>query len=262
MTPADEFHDDHCVSTMSTTHVQFTGSRVWSVRHACSFTRRGHTVATVQVRVSDAVEVRAEVPKYVCRGGLKLEAALRQFAVDVDGAVVLDAGISTGGFTDCLLQHGAARVYGVDVGYGQVADRIRTDGRVTLFERTNVRYLAPDALPEPVDVVTLDLSFISVLKVLPAVLGVCKGCADIIVLIKPQFEAGSKRVSKGGVVRDAAVHEAVIAEVTAGAAMHGLLRKDLMESPIRGAQSGNVEFLAHFVRGAAAAEPTADEAGA
>jgi 23S rRNA (cytidine1920-2'-O)/16S rRNA (cytidine1409-2'-O)-methyltransferase len=204
--------------------------------------------AVLQVKVSDVVEVRAEVPKYVCRGGFKLEAALREFDIHVKGAVALDAGISTGGFTDCLLQHGATRVYGVDVGYGQVAERIRTDSRVTLLERTNVRHLPPDALPEKVDLVTLDLSFISVLKVLPAVLRVCKDNAEVVVLIKPQFEAGPQRVEKGGVVRDAAVHRAVIAEVTEGATTHGLQRKGLVESPLRGAEAGNIEFLAHFVR--------------
>lgn len=155
-----------------------------------------HTCATTQVSPTAVVEILADLPKYVCRAGHKLEAALDAFAVDPSGCVCLDAGLSTGGFTDCLLQRGAAAVYGVDVGYGQVAERIRTDPRVVVMERTNVRHLRPEQMPPRteggaavlVDLVTLDLSFISVLKVLPAVMTVMQPQAQLIVLIKPQFE--------------------------------------------------------------------------
>ncbi|KAK9836127.1 hypothetical protein WJX81_003681 [Elliptochloris bilobata] len=148
-----------------------------------------------------SIVINAEVPKFVCRAGLKLEAALDHWALDVRGLRCLDAGVSTGGFTDCLLQRGAAHVVGVDVGYGQVAERVRTDTRVALLERTNLRYLNPGQLPEGclVDLVTLDLSFISVLKVLPAVCGVLAPAGALLVLIKPQFEAGRAQVGGGGI---------------------------------------------------------------
>ena len=209
--------------------------------------RRGLSRAVcAQLRSTDCVDVRAEVPKYVCRAGAKLEHALDAFGVDVAGVAALDAGVSTGGFTDCLLQRGAARVYAVDVGYGQVAERVRTDARVTLMERTNLRALDAAALPERVALVTLDLSFISLLKVLPAVRAVLAPRGRVVALIKPQFEAGPERVQKGGVVRDARVHAAVCAEVTAGFAAAGLVRRGLTESPLRGAAAGNKEFLALF----------------
>ncbi|CAI5472734.1 unnamed protein product [Closterium sp. Yama58-4] len=179
--------------------------------------------------------------------GYKLEGALQQFSVGVAGAVVLDAGLSTGGFTDCLLQHGAARVYGVDVGYGQVSERIRIDPRVVVMERTNLRHLAPSDLPEKVDVVTLDLSFISVLLVMPAVVGVMKPGAHLIVLVKPQFEARRGQVGGGGIVRSEAVRQEVLERVTRGIEEYGMELQGVMTSPITGTD-GNVEFLAHFVR--------------
>lgn len=333
----------------------------------------GQPVTKAGTKVGEGVSVRltAEVPKYVCRAGLKLEAALDAFGINPDGMVCLDSGLSTGGFTDCLLQRGARLVFGVDVGYGQVAERVRTDPRVVVMERTNVRLMALDMLVQaaaasagrrgdipnavdsdsgvcgssgssssdgsgaaavggkgatmhgvagtggeddrglqqqelvqqyqapqqqqllprqeqdgqeqqapqqqqqqllpqqqqggqeqqapqqqhveavgseaPVNLVTLDLSFISVLKVLPAVVACMAPGAQAVVLIKPQFEAGKAQVGAGGVVRDPAVHEEVIRKVTQGAAEFGLRRLGLIESPIKGATGGNTEFLAHFV---------------
>jgi len=200
------------------------------------------------VRPEADVKITAEEPRYVCRGGLKLEAALRAFAVDMSGRVVLDSGLSSGGFTDCLLQHGASRVYGVDVGYGQVHETVRTDPRVTIMERTNLRHVVASDLPERVQAVTLDLSFISVLKVMDAVCEVLETGGDLIVLIKPQFEALKGQVGRGGVVRDASVHADVVERVSTGIAARGFRRAALIESPIRGASKGNKEFLGHFVR--------------
>lgn len=182
----------------------------------------------------------------MCRAGAKLDAAIRHFNVPIASAIALDAGLSTGGFTDCLLQHGAARVYGVDVGYGQVHNKIRSDTRVVIMERTNVRYLDP--LPELVDVVTLDLSFISVLKVLPAVMQSMKPQAHLIVLIKPQFEARREQVQKGGLIKDPQIHAEVVHRVTMGIIQLGFVLKGVIDSPILGA-TGNKEFLAYFTRG-------------
>lgn len=191
------------------------------------------------------VEVQA-TPKYVSRGGLKLEAALRRFPVPVQGAVAADFGASTGGFTDCLLQAGASRVYALDVGYGQLAWTLRQDPRVVVMERTNVRYL--EALPEPVDLVTVDVSFISLRLVLPAAYRVLKPVGHVIALIKPQFEAGPQQVGKGGVVRDRRVHRQVLREVLRAAQDVGFVPLGLIPSPLRG-PAGNVEFLAHLAKG-------------
>jgi len=199
-----------------------------------------------QVRPTANIEILAEVPKYVCRAGLKMEAALDEFKVDVQGVVAMDAGLSTGGFTDCLLQRGAAKVYGVDVGYGQVAEKVRVDQRVVVLERTNVRHLK--GLPEPVSLVTLDLSFISVLKVMPAICRILSLGGDLIVLIKPQFEARREQISRGGLVKDPAIHIEVIDKVTQGLDDYGFKCHKVMKSPIKGAASGNTEFLAHFSR--------------
>jgi len=190
------------------------------------------------------ITLKATLP-YVSRGGLKLEAALDRFAIEVGGVVAADVGASTGGFTDCLLQHRASKVYAIDVGYGQLAWRLRKDPRVVVMERVNVRYL--EGLPEPVDLATVDVSFISLELVLPAVIGFLKPHGDIVVLIKPQFEAGRKQVGKGGVVKDPAVHRAVLRKVLLWADGHGLAVCGLMASPLKG-PAGNVEFLAYLVR--------------
>lgn len=184
-------------------------------------------------------------PKYVSRAGFKLEKALEHFTIDVHGYVVMDAGLSTGGFTDCLLQNGAQKVFGIDVGYGQVHEKIRNDPRVEVMERTNLREVRD--LGQLVDLVTLDLSFISVLKVMDAVNAVLKPQGKLIVLIKPQFEARKEEVGKGGIIKDPKIHEKVIAHVTAGIQGHGYSLIGVIESPIEGS-TGNKEFLGYFVR--------------
>lgn len=207
----------------------------------------GRVVNKAGTQVSDksVIEIKAEIPKYVCRAGHKLEAAIKGFDIDCDGKIALDSGLSTGGFTDCLLQHGASHVYGVDVGYGQVAEKIRTHERVSVIERTNLRYLSQ--LPEPVDLVTLDLSFISILLVMPAVIKVMKTDSTLITLIKPQFEARRSQVGGGGIVRDPLVHQEVLDRIISGVEEFGFCNKGWIESPIKGAE-GNKEFLACFNR--------------
>ena len=195
---------------------------------------------------SDAdIQLAITEPKYVSRAGLKLEKALDEFAIDVTDLVALDAGISTGGFTDCLLQRGAKKVYGIDVGYGQVHEKIRQDPRVVLRERTNLRELKP--VGELVDLITLDLSFISVLKVMDAVTSMLKEDGQLMVLIKPQFEARKQDVGRGGIVKDPKVHQEVIERVTQGIKAYGFEVIGVIESPIVGAK-GNKEFLAYFRR--------------
>ena len=202
-------------------------------------TKAGTMVTDVAVIVCDATQ-----PKFVCRAGFKLEHALQEFKVDVKDRVVLDAGLSTGGFTDCLLQLGAKKVYGVDVGYGQVHEKIRANGRVEILERTNLRNL--ESLPELVDLVTLDLSFISVLKVMPAVKRLMKPCAQLVILIKPQFEAERRDVGRGGIIKDSAVHDRVVKAVTKGIESFGFTCQGVIESPILGG-AGNKEFLGYFI---------------
>jgi 23S rRNA (cytidine1920-2'-O)/16S rRNA (cytidine1409-2'-O)-methyltransferase len=203
-----------------------------------------------RVAAGDPVKVKERLP-FASRGGFKLEAALEAFGLDVTGLIVADVGASTGGFTDCLLQHGAARVYAIDVGYGQLAWNLCQDSRVVVLDRTNARYL--ERLPEPVDLATVDVSFISLRLILPAVMGWLRGGAAesrIVTLIKPQFEAGREQVGKGGVVRDPAVHRAVLAQIADWAAAHDLGLMGLIRSPITG-PAGNIEFLAHWVPGRA-----------
>jgi len=203
------------------------------------------TKAGTQIAPDARITVDAQKPKYVGRAGFKLEGALDHFSVDVSGMVVLDAGLSTGGFTDCLLQRGAQKVYGVDVGYGQAHEKIRADDRVVVMERTNLRELRD--VGELVDLVTLDLSFISILKVMDAVCAVLKPNGTLITLIKPQFEAQRKDIRKGGIVKDPAVHEKVVTQITEGIQKHGFELIGTIESPITGA-TGNKEFLAYFKR--------------
>ncbi|EFJ44852.1 hypothetical protein VOLCADRAFT_82618 [Volvox carteri f. nagariensis] len=195
------------------------------------------------------VVIDAEEPKYVCRAGLKLEKALELWGIDVRGLTALDSGQSTGGFTDCLLRNGAAKVYGIDVGFNQLADRIRRDERVVVMEKFNLRHLRPQHLPCKVDIATLDLSFISVLLVVGAVTSVLRPDGGrLVVLIKPQFEAGRRQVRAGGIVRDPQVHAEVLERVTGGIQAHGYELVGTTESPIKGDKSGNTEFLAYFIR--------------
>jgi 23S rRNA (cytidine1920-2'-O)/16S rRNA (cytidine1409-2'-O)-methyltransferase len=189
-----------------------------------------------------ALEVRGKDHPWVSRGGIKLEHGLEHFGFDVTGAVALDVGSSTGGFTDVLLSRGAAKVYAVDVGTNQLAWKLRQDARVVVLEQTNARYLTSEQVPEAVDVLVCDASFISLAKVLEAPLKLAKANAKLVALIKPQFEAGREEVGKGGVVRDPAVHERVCAEVTSWVQSQGWAVLGVTPSPITGPE-GNVEFL-------------------
>ncbi len=190
-----------------------------------------------------AIEVRGNKLPYVSRGGLKLERALDVFAIDPAGYVCVDCGASTGGFTDCLLQRGAARVYAVDVGYGQLAWSLRCDDRVTVMERTNARDLSPDMFPEKMDMAVMDMSFISLRLVLPAVRTLLQEDGQVVCLVKPQFEAGREKVGKKGVVRDPAVHLEVLKKFIADVGPMGLSLAGMTWSPVRGPE-GNIEYLA------------------
>ena len=190
-----------------------------------------------------SVRIKASsLTRYVSRGGLKLEKALAQFEITVQGQVCLDVGASTGGFSDCLLQHGARRVYALDVGYGQLAWRLRQDARVIVIERTNIRHMPPETIPEAVDLITIDVSFISLRLVVPATLPFLVPGGQVVALIKPQFEVGKQKVGKGGVVRDPALHRAVVESMVAFCSEMGLRCQDPVESPILGPK-GNKEFL-------------------
>ena len=191
------------------------------------------------------IHVRQGLP-FVSRGGIKLQAALDAFALDVRSMICADVGASTGGFTDCLLQRGAARVYAIDVGYGQLDWKLRRDPRVVVLERTNARYLT--SLPELVDLVVVDVSFISLTLILPTVASWLRAGGQIIALVKPQFEAGREQVGKGGVVRDAAIHADVLWRVLSWANAHGLTPGGVIRSPAIG-PAGNVEFLAQLQQG-------------
>ena len=191
------------------------------------------------------IELRGEPLRYVSRGGLKLEKALSVFPVSATGKVCIDCGASTGGFTDVLLQNGAARVYAVDVGYGQLAWKLRQDERVVNLERCNLRYISPEQIPELLDLAVMDVSFISIRLILPVVKQFLKPDADYICLIKPQFEAGREQVGKKGVVRDASIHRRVIEMCLASAREAGYSVAGLDFSPIRGPE-GNIEFLCHL----------------
>jgi len=179
---------------------------------------------------------------YVSRGGLKLEGALQSLELNPQGCICLDVGASTGGFTDCLLQHGAFRVYAVDVGYGQLAWKLRQDPRVVVIERTNIRHMSAEVIPEPVDLITIDVSFISLKIVVPAVTAFMGRDARILALIKPQFEVGKNQVGKGGVVRDAKLHKGVIENLSAFFTAKGFSLGKVLSSPILGPK-GNREFF-------------------
>lgn len=191
------------------------------------------------------VEVRGSTLKYVSRGGLKLEKAMEQFGVGLSGKVCMDVGASTGGFTDCMLQNGAKKVYSVDVGHGQLAWKLRNDERVVCMEKTNIRYVTPEEIPERIQFVSIDVSFISLTKVLGPVQALMEPEGDVVCLIKPQFEAGREKVGKKGVVRDPAVHLEVIQMVASFAGSIGLEALHLDFSPIKGPE-GNIEYLLHL----------------
>jgi len=204
----------------------------------------GRRAAKASDLVNDAAALDVEAPeKYVSRGGYKLEAALDAFKISCKNTVCVDIGASTGGFTDCLLQRGASRVHAVDVGKGQLAWKLREDRRVVVHDEINARNLAADDIGEPADIVTIDVSFISLTKVLPAAANLVRRGGHLIALIKPQFEAGSKLVKRGGVVRDPAVHERVKQDIETFATENlGLRVIGIIESPLLG-PAGNKEFL-------------------
>jgi 23S rRNA (cytidine1920-2'-O)/16S rRNA (cytidine1409-2'-O)-methyltransferase len=218
-------------------------SRAWGRRLilAGEVSVNGRVVDKVATPVDDKalIEIR-EPPPYVSRGGHKLEGALDCFGIDPTGYVAADVGASTGGFTDCLLQRGAQRVYAIDVGYGQLRWELRQDPRVVTMERTNARHL--ESLPEAVDLATIDVSFISLKLILPRVAGWLAPGGQVVALVKPQFEAGSRHVGKGGIVRDPRTHRDVLMGVSVWAQENGWGVHDLIRSPITGAK-GNVEFL-------------------
>ena len=193
------------------------------------------------------IEVRGKGLKYVSRGGLKLEKAMAEFPITLTGLVCMDVGASTGGFTDCMLQNGAKKVYAVDVGYGQLAWSLRTDPRVVNLERTNARYLSQEQVPEPIDFFSVDVSFISLSLILPAVRPLLSENARAVCLIKPQFEAGREKVGKKGVVRDPAVHQEVIEKILSFALENGYSVLGLTFSPVKGPE-GNIEYLAYLQR--------------
>jgi len=203
--------------------------------------------AGTMVNLDAELSVRGNGCPYVSRGGLKLEKALRDFHVDPTGFVCSDSGASTGGFTDCLLQKGAKKVFAIDVGYGQLAWSIRTDPRVVCMERTNIRYVTPEEIGEPLDLSVVDVSFISLKIVLPAIRALLKEDGQVLCLIKPQFEAGREKVGKKGVVRDPAVHLEVLQGFVALAKQLEFTIKNLTFSPVKGPE-GNIEFLGHLSR--------------
>lgn len=197
------------------------------------------------VPLDSAIDLVSQGTRFVSRGGEKLVGALEACAIDPAGAVCLDVGCSTGGFTDCLLQHGAVRVYAVDVGYGQFDWRLRQDSRVVLHERTNIRYVNRSLIPEPVSLVVIDVSFISLTMVLPPLIQFLQPGARVIALVKPQFEVGKGQVGRGGIVRDEAQRQAVLQRILVCAGELGLAQKATIDSPIRG-KKGNLEFLSIF----------------
>lgn len=198
--------------------------------------------AGTKLPVDADITVKGNPIPYVGRGGLKLEKAMEVFPIDLTGVTMMDIGASTGGFTDCALQRGAAKVFAVDVGYGQLAWKLRTDERVINMERTNIRNVTVADIGQPVDFISIDVSFISLLKIMPAVAPLLADGGAMVTLIKPQFEAGREHVGKGGIVRDPDIHREVIRRVTAGIADCGLSPTGLTFSPIKGAD-GNIEYL-------------------
>ena len=213
--------------------------------------------AGTAVKKESEIRLLGEDLPYVSRGGLKLEKAIRVFSLSLAGKTMADSGASTGGFTDCALQNGAAKVYAIDVGYGQLAWKLRTDARVENRERTNIRHVTPEMLGELVDFASIDVAFISLAKVLPAVRALLQPAGEVAALIKPQFEAGRENVGKKGVVRAAGVHENVIRAVFRAAQDAGFCVKALSYSPVKGPE-GNIEYLMHLAC-ASAASPASSE---
>lgn len=195
-----------------------------------------------EVKETDKIEIRGETLKYVSRGGLKLEKAMGSFPITLDGKHCCDFGASTGGFTDCMLQNGAQKVYAFDVGYGQLAWSLRNDPRVVNYERTNIRYLTGEEVERPVDFISVDVSFISLTLILPVAYRILRDGGEVVCLIKPQFEAGREKIGKKGVVRDPAVHREVIEKIILHTLELGFSVKGLSFSPVKGPE-GNIEYL-------------------
>lgn len=217
----------------------------------------GRKIDKAGVLVPDDADIRiigAQSP-YVGRGGLKLEAALKEFNIDVAGRIALDVGASTGGFSDCLLQQGCKKVYAVDVGYGQFAWKLRQDPRVALLERTNIRGIDPSLIPETIDIAVIDVSFISLEKAIPPVLQFLSPEAEVIALIKPQFEVGKGRIGKGGIVRDEKARQDAVRRISDFIQSSGLEVKGMIQSPITG-QDGNVEYLVYAIRRSTKTSPS------
>lgn len=211
--------------------------------------------AGTQISPDDKLEVRGNSLKYVSRGGLKLEKAMKEFPITLEGKICMDVGASTGGFTDCMLQNGAKKVYSIDVGYGQLAWKLRTDERVVNLERTNFRYVTKEQVPDLIDFSSVDVSFISLKHILPVLNTLLCDSGQAVCLIKPQFEAGREKVGKKGVVRDLAVHLEVVQRIINLALENGFSVKGLQFSPIKGPE-GNIEYLIYLNK---ASEPYIDE---
>ncbi len=205
--------------------------------------------AGTEIKRSDKLEFRGPALKYVSRGGLKLEKAMHEFPITLDGKICMDVGASTGGFTDCMLQNGAVKVYSVDVGYGQLAWKLRTDERVVNLERTNFRYCTREQVPDEIDFASVDVSFISLYHILPVLQQLLSSDGQAVCLIKPQFEAGKDKVGKKGVVRDTAVHVEVVENIVSLALQNGFDVCGLQYSPIKGPE-GNIEYLIYLVKSA------------
>lgn len=228
---------------------------VKSRERAKALIMEGHVIVdgTVVTKAGNLVDEASEIGlkekecPYVGRGGLKLEAALEHFGIDPSGLVAMDVGCSTGGFTDCLLKKNARKVYAIDVGYGQLDWSLRNDPRVVLLEKTNIRYIEKTAVPEPVDIAVVDVSFISLLKVLPRVLEFLGNGGRVLALIKPQFEAGKGMVGKGGIVKDESTRLSAVEGVREGTAGIGFRTLGVFESPVRG-QKGNIEYFIYLGR--------------
>ena len=200
-----------------------------------------------KVPVTANIEYKGEKLPYVSRGGLKLEKAMKNFPITLKGKVCMDIGASTGGFTDCMLQNGASKVFSIDVGYGQFAWKLRTDERVVCMERTNIRYVKPEDLGELVDFASIDVSFISLKKIMPATVELLKDNGEVVALIKPQFEAGKEKVGKKGVVRDIEVHKQLLFGIIDYLIEHNLNVLGVSYSPIKGPE-GNIEYLVYFTK--------------
>ena len=204
---------------------------------------------------SDAIiEIKGSINPYVSRGGLKLEKAITAFNIDLNDKITMDIGASTGGFSDCMLKNGAKKVYAIDVGYGQLAWELRQDSRVVVMERTNIRYVTKQDIPDEIDLATVDVSFISLTLVLPVIKSLLKSRGEILCLIKPQFEAGRENVGKKGVVREEKVHREVIMKILNFSTELGLSIKGLSFSPIKGPE-GNIEYLAYLINDNESSKP-------